>query len=210
MYNTDAKIVLKDSLCQLLEKNPINNISVKQIASHCGVSTRTFYNYFTDKYDLMHFLYYYEVENVWFDHKKLHGCEEALKLLYYRWSNLLNQLYHTYSYVGQNDMRSFVIRKTLNDLYRIVICNRKEQLLKNRSNIEALYLLALAIQSAHEEYMKHRPVITLHADVFTSIIPSTLYEALTRTPEAPYPEEIEIFDPENPSWPPKIYFSEDR
>lgn len=206
LYIIDARIALKESLSQLLEKYPIGSISVIQIAIHCGVSTRTFYNYFTDKYDLMHFLYYYETENIWFTGGKLRACEEAFILLYRRWRKLYNQLSNCYSYVGQNDMRSFVVREIFSALYRLVICNREERLLQDSHNVEALYLMALAIQSAHEELLKRSRLITLHADVFCSIIPGHLYNAITKTPPTPYPEEVEIFNPEKPSWPPKFYY----
>ncbi len=40
------------SLSELLEKKPIQNISVSEISRNASVSLRSFYNYYTDKYQV--------------------------------------------------------------------------------------------------------------------------------------------------------------
>lgn len=53
MDRMDTKLLLSESLMRLCEKNPLSKISVKQVYESCGVSKRTFYNHFQDKYDLV-------------------------------------------------------------------------------------------------------------------------------------------------------------
>lgn len=43
-----ARELLLTAVTELLETQDIEQISVKDIAAHCGVSTRTFYNCFID------------------------------------------------------------------------------------------------------------------------------------------------------------------
>lgn len=47
------KQLLVDSILELASKTPFNKITVQQIVDNCGVSKRTFYNNFEDKYDLL-------------------------------------------------------------------------------------------------------------------------------------------------------------
>ena len=52
-----TKQILVDSVLDLLSKKPIQKISVQEIAAHCHVSTRSFYNYFLDKQDIVNWIY---------------------------------------------------------------------------------------------------------------------------------------------------------
>lgn len=53
-----ARELLLTAVTELLETQDIEQISVKDIAAHCGVSTRTFYNCFIDKHDAVAPAYY--------------------------------------------------------------------------------------------------------------------------------------------------------
>lgn len=54
---SNTKELLGKSLISLTRTMPYRNITVKQIASNCGLTTRTFYNYFRDKNDLVGWIY---------------------------------------------------------------------------------------------------------------------------------------------------------
>ncbi|MBR1758008.1 MAG: TetR family transcriptional regulator [Lachnospiraceae bacterium] len=45
--------ILASSLIELCETKPVDKITIKEIAENCGLSSQTFYNHFTDKYDLI-------------------------------------------------------------------------------------------------------------------------------------------------------------
>lgn len=47
---------LKEALMILLDDNDFNKISVSQLVKKAGIARSTFYNYFTDKEDLIRFL----------------------------------------------------------------------------------------------------------------------------------------------------------
>ena len=55
-YN-DMKLVLAESLRELLVDRQLEDITVKLIVENCGTTTRTFYNHFKDKQDLAYWMY---------------------------------------------------------------------------------------------------------------------------------------------------------
>lgn len=60
-----TKRALAQSLKQLMETQPIEKISVGSICSQCGLSRKSFYYHFKDKYELINWIYYTEfVEKV--------------------------------------------------------------------------------------------------------------------------------------------------
>lgn len=56
-----AKVVIINSFKELLNKQCIHKITVKQICEHCGVNRQTFYYYFTDIMDIFKFIIYEEL-----------------------------------------------------------------------------------------------------------------------------------------------------
>lgn len=58
-----AKDYLTQSAIELFSKEKIEKITVKEICANCGLSTRTFYKYYKDKYDLMNNCFENEIEN---------------------------------------------------------------------------------------------------------------------------------------------------
>ncbi len=58
----DARQALGDALFELSGSVPFDKMTVRQIAERAGVSVRTFYNHFVDKYDLLGWAYEASVE----------------------------------------------------------------------------------------------------------------------------------------------------
>ncbi len=50
---SDIENRIRDGFIRLLEKKPIEQITVTEICRETGVSKRSFYNYFCDKYDVI-------------------------------------------------------------------------------------------------------------------------------------------------------------
>ena len=48
-----TRMVLKESLLQLLEKKPITQITVKEICEEADINRSTFYSHYSDQYDLL-------------------------------------------------------------------------------------------------------------------------------------------------------------
>jgi len=57
MQKRSARQYFEESLLELVEFKPFERITVREIAENCGMTTRTFYNYFQDKYGLILWTY---------------------------------------------------------------------------------------------------------------------------------------------------------
>ena len=55
-----TKHTLAQALKTLMSSQPFEKISVSDICAHCGVSRKSFYYHFQDKYDLMNWIFYTE------------------------------------------------------------------------------------------------------------------------------------------------------
>ena len=49
-----TKMVLKESLIELLEQKPISRITIKEICEKADINRGTFYAHYSDQYDLLH------------------------------------------------------------------------------------------------------------------------------------------------------------
>lgn len=54
------KLAIAEAMKQLMRSTPIEKITTDQILKNAGVSRRSFYRYFKDKYDLVEWIYNYE------------------------------------------------------------------------------------------------------------------------------------------------------
>lgn len=59
MKQTD--LILAESLMELMEHKTLKEISAQEIADNCGLSRRTFYNKFRDKYDVVEWVYKHHI-----------------------------------------------------------------------------------------------------------------------------------------------------
>lgn len=115
-----AKEYLAESAIELLSKHPVQSITVERISSNCGLSTRTFYNNFKDKYDLFLWIYLRELEKNYqanLDHmsfRSLIRCSGQILLDY-------KDFFFNYQrYRGQNHFHDSVFQPLLNYFIRVV------------------------------------------------------------------------------------------
>lgn len=69
------------ALRELLESNSFESISVGDIVGLSGLSSRTFYNHFRDKNELLAYLYRITVEPLWYTDGKRNSLETFFYLL---------------------------------------------------------------------------------------------------------------------------------
>lgn len=62
-----TKDILGESVHELAQQKSVNKISVKEITDNCGLSTTTFYHHFRDKYELIAWMYNYQMEDIFLD-----------------------------------------------------------------------------------------------------------------------------------------------
>lgn len=114
------KEYLMESAIELFSKKEIAKVSVKEICANSSTSTRTYYNYFRDKNDIVAQCFVELTNNYYSSHKKemtLHSL-----LLY-----MANEVYshagffrNAFAYKGQNNIRFSLVEPLQNllvDLY---------------------------------------------------------------------------------------------
>ena len=52
-----TKDLIAESLKELSAVKPIDKITIREISQNCGFTSKTFYNHFQDKYDLIAWIY---------------------------------------------------------------------------------------------------------------------------------------------------------
>lgn len=57
----NARAVIIDSFKQLIDRKCLDKITVKGLCEHCDVNRQTFYNHFTDIFDIFKFVFYEEI-----------------------------------------------------------------------------------------------------------------------------------------------------
>lgn len=85
-----SKKVLADSLMELSRKYSINKITVDMIVKNCGYSRKTFYNNFSDKYDLAYWIFETNSNKIINEYIGLES-----------WGKVLGRIYH-FMYVNGN------------------------------------------------------------------------------------------------------------
>lgn len=113
------------SLQELLDKKSIQDISVGDIVENAGLSSRTFYNYFRDKNELLSYIYRTTVEPFWFEggrKNSLYGFF-AQCAKYAQDSTNLRAFGNALDYHGQNDLCSEIEDKGVEDLIRLLRWN---------------------------------------------------------------------------------------
>ncbi len=95
-----TKGLIAASFRELAESKPIDKITVREIASNCGITTVTFYNHFRDKYDLIMWSYVNNGKSTMQKIGKDGYCWrdtlfEATRNFYENRRFLLNALHHT-------------------------------------------------------------------------------------------------------------------
>ena len=115
------KELLAKSLQELSAKKNITKITIKEITQNCCLSSQTFYNYFSDKYELVAWIYNQKVEKNFATKKNfeeiLIGAMEILLEDEIFYKNALKNV------VGQNSFRyttnDFAIKLMINQLKKV-------------------------------------------------------------------------------------------
>ena len=57
-----TKEILAESIQELAAEKSVEKITIKEITQNCGMTSTTFYNHFSDKYELLAWIYNASVE----------------------------------------------------------------------------------------------------------------------------------------------------
>lgn len=103
-----TKLLLAQSLQQLMLTMPLEKISVNDIVEKAGVGRNTFYYHFADKYDLVTWYFQTGVTPFLFEHTKYGSWQDILLGLeaYFRQNKVFYQ--NALAYTGQNSLLEYI------------------------------------------------------------------------------------------------------
>lgn len=105
---SQTKLLLAQSLQQLMLTMPLEKISVNDIVEKAGVGRNTFYYHFADKYDLVTWYFQTGVTPFLFEHTKYGSWQDILLGLeeYFRQNKVFYQ--NALAYTGQNSLSEYI------------------------------------------------------------------------------------------------------
>ena len=115
-----AKEYLVESAVELLSKGRVEKITVTDICENCGVSTRTFYNYFKDKIDLFLYIYVDDLESFFNKNKDgltFHPFLRHTGEVLWEYRDFFQNFQ---AYTGQNNFRDSVFEPLMTYYERII------------------------------------------------------------------------------------------
>lgn len=124
----ETKNVLKDALKDLLEKYPLDKITINDIVGVGHVNRNTFYYHFDDIYDLIDYLFRCEVEELFEINKLVEEWEDDIALVMKYLINHKNLIYHLYFSINREDVERGLFKFFNTLLTKIVANNPKENL----------------------------------------------------------------------------------
>jgi AcrR family transcriptional regulator len=131
----DTKIVISETLFELLESKSIDKITVKDIVEVCNVTRQTFYYHFQDIMDVIEFYLHHHMEEFLEESLKANSMEEAMRVLI---SSLLENIHLVYKLLDsrKREQTEALLFDTMKAYFNGMI-DRKELLLDlNRSDME--------------------------------------------------------------------------
>ena len=115
-----TKELLRESVIELVSKNPVDKVTVDQICENCGVSRRSFYNNFKDKHELICWVYISIVEDNTANlgagltlHAQLVSLVESICSISGFYQNAMR-------YTGQNNFRESILDPLCSAMYHLI------------------------------------------------------------------------------------------
>lgn len=176
-----TKDIIAYTLLDLLQSKRIEAITVSWIAKEVGVSTRTFYNCFRDKFDVCNYIYDRLLDRCWITA----GQRSTLNQFFEHLMDAINGDYsaffhNTICYNGQSNINEYIVHRGTEDL--------KEQLRRTGhgdmitpENILRLKVYMMGLSATLKIY-NSAPKSVRHELTFINkaeLLPKPIYDALT-------------------------------
>lgn len=122
-----TKNMLAESLKQLMQKKPLNKITVTELIKECNVNRKTFYYHFQDIYDLLKWILDKEAIEIVKSYDLLLDYEEAVTFTISYVQKNAHILNCAYSSIGREEMKRF-FKKDFIDVISKIINGLKEEI----------------------------------------------------------------------------------
>ena len=167
-----------ESALELLSKYPIEKVTVTHIAQNCGLSTRTFYNNFKDKYDLFLWIYIKKLDDYYqsnIDHISFRP------FIYYSGQVLVdyNDFFFNFQrYRGQNQFHHAIFQPFLNYYIRIIQEVFHDPITPEIRESLTFYVFGMIEYVDRFYHMGHLPSLSDTVEMFARVIPENLKKYL--------------------------------
>ncbi len=123
-----TKEYLEESAIQLFSKKAVEKVSVNDICKNCNISTRTYYNYFKDKYDIINRCYISRFENYIESNQDSLNLRELMLYLAREVCDNPDFFRNVFRYTGQNNIRTGVSNPLTDIFIKTLECQSKKNL----------------------------------------------------------------------------------
>ncbi len=143
MHN-DTKEVLANALIDILQKRPIDKITVKDIVEECGLTRQTFYNYFYDIYELVEWIYLQATEKSLAENKDYDTWQQGFYQLLISISNSKVLVQNTYRSTNRDSLERYMYTVIYDQVLAVVERQANEMSVdqKHKNFIAHFYSLA--------------------------------------------------------------------
>ena len=177
--STDALIA--QTMLEFLDERRITQISVQDIAKEVGISTRTFYNYFQDKFDVCNFIYDGIIEEcICPGGQRVVLGEFFDRLMRSMSGKYLHFLKNTICYTGQNNIGDYIVKRGVADLdEQLRLTGHADMVTAENDMLLTVYMRGLA--STLRLYFNSSKPAQKEMVLFdkAEMLPRSLYDALT-------------------------------
>lgn len=171
-----TKHMIAQGVKQLLQTTDFEDLSVGEIAKHCGISRNTFYYHFKDKYDIISWIFYTEITPIIEDASEIENWGDGLLALCKYMQDNKNFYIKVLQVQGQNSFTECLMEFYANLVRNLLLKAKGEQVLDPRqiriiSNFYAFGLTGV-VSTWAKNGMKAQPepVIQMLQDLFSKEI----------------------------------------
>ena len=107
-----TKEIFMKSLLDLCKIKPVKKITVKDIVDTSGAARQTFYNHFADKYDLINYVYKYNVNIIFKEYNETMDFYECIYKIYKFFIDNKQYFLHISRMECQNNFKDYLFENT--------------------------------------------------------------------------------------------------
>ena len=185
MKKPSMRDIIADTALEKLSTKLVEDLTVAEIIRDIGISNRTFYNHFRDKFDVCNYIYDRMLDReCWVIDGRRSSLSEFFEKFTALWGGKYSRFFFaTAFYYGQDNLQDYIVSRGVEDLKQQLVCTGNEHLITGE-NLSMLEFYMRGLAGTTQYYVRRRMQVT-SSDVqldMTRILPTDLYEALTAEP----------------------------
>ena len=164
---------------EMLEKSPLDKITVTNIIEKCGINRNTFYYYFRDIYDLLDSFFKEELEKV-IEANAAESLQNLLKAVMQMVKDNRQIVYHIFNSLNRNQLERYLFDSTNRHMYELV---KKEAEGLNVTDDDIKYVAEFYQYAFMGSFLKYlwndmKPEIDEYIDRLSTVIEGNIRQAL--------------------------------